>query len=190
MNERYAFTINEFCQWSRLGRTKTYEFIAEGKLPIFKVGTKTLIRVADAKALLDSSRPDPHRGPRQLDAAVLQVAARRARSAVARPRRPGSLPRPSAGRSAAISPKKIGGPFKGDVRTVATASGIVTIAPHFAAQGLIGAAIEAGMASIAFDDQYSAAAIAAFKVITGDLPPMAAVELVIAATKTSLETGS
>jgi ethanolamine utilization microcompartment shell protein EutS len=86
--------------------------------------------------------------------------------------------------------RKIGGPFKGDVRTVATASGIVTIAPHFAAQGLIGAAIEAGMASIAFDDQYSAATIAAFKVITGDLPPMAAVELAIAATKTSLETGS
>jgi excisionase family DNA binding protein len=57
MNERYAFTVNEFCQWSRLGRTKTYEFIAEGKLPIFKVGTKTLIRVDDAKALLDSFAP-------------------------------------------------------------------------------------------------------------------------------------
>jgi excisionase family DNA binding protein len=57
MNERYAFTVNEFCAWSRLGRTKTYEFIAQGKLPIFKIGSKTLIRVDDAKALLDSFSP-------------------------------------------------------------------------------------------------------------------------------------
>jgi hypothetical protein len=80
------------------------------------------------------------------------------------------------------------GPFKADVRTVATASGIVTIAPHSAAQGLIGAAVQVGMASPTLE--YVDAAIAAFKVITGDLPPMAALELAIAATKTSLETGS
>jgi hypothetical protein len=84
----------------------------------------------------------------------------------------------------------IGGPFKAHVRAVATADGIVTIAPHFAAQGLIGAAVEAGMASAAFEDRYTAAAIAAFKVMTGDLPPMAALELAIAATKTSLGRGS
>ena len=86
--------------------------------------------------------------------------------------------------------KLIGGPFKADIRTVATASGIVTIAPHFAAQGLIGAAIEAGLASTAFEDRYTAAAIAAFKGMTGDLPPLAAVEMAITAAKTSLETGS
>jgi hypothetical protein len=86
--------------------------------------------------------------------------------------------------------KLIGGPFKGDVRTVATASGIVTIAPHFAAQGLIGAAMQIGLASHALEAEYVAAAIASFRVITGDLPPMAALELAIAATKTSLETGS
>jgi excisionase family DNA binding protein len=61
MNECYTFTIDEFCQWSRLGRTKTYEFIAQGKLPIFKVGSKTLIRVDDAKALLDSFSPTASR---------------------------------------------------------------------------------------------------------------------------------
>jgi hypothetical protein len=82
------------------------------------------------------------------------------------------------------------GPFKAHVRAVATPDGIVTIAPHFAAQGLIGAAIEAGVASAAFEDRYTAAAIAAFKVMTGDLPPMAALELAIAATKTSLGRGS
>lgn len=57
MNDRYAFTINEFGDWSRLGRTKIYEMIKEGRLPIFKVGTKTLIRAEDAKALLDSFAP-------------------------------------------------------------------------------------------------------------------------------------
>jgi hypothetical protein len=84
----------------------------------------------------------------------------------------------------------ISGPFKADVRVVATPDGIATIAPHFAAQGLIGAAIEAGLASAAFEDRYTAAAIAAFKAMTGDLPPMAALEMAIAAAKTSLETGS
>ena len=83
----------------------------------------------------------------------------------------------------------IGGPFKADVRAVAAADGIVTIAPHFAAQGLIGAAMQIGLASPALEAEYVAAAIAAFKVITGDLPPMAALELAIAAANVSLESG-
>jgi hypothetical protein len=82
------------------------------------------------------------------------------------------------------------GPFKGDVRVVATADGIVTIAPHSTAQGLIGAAIDAGIARPAFLDEYIDAAIVAWKAITGDLPPLAAVELAIAAKKASLERGS
>ena len=82
------------------------------------------------------------------------------------------------------------GPFKADIRVVATPDGIVTIAPHFAAQGLIGAAVEAGLASASFEDRYSAAAIAAFKMMTGDLPPLAAVEMAIAAAKTLMEPGS
>ena len=106
------------------------------------------------------------------------------------PRRPGACLGLTRDARRQFRQKLIGGPFKADIRTVATASGIVTIAPHFAAQGLIGAAIEAGLASAAFEDRYTAAAIAAFKVMTGDLPPLAAVELAITAAKTSLETGS
>jgi hypothetical protein len=64
------------------------------------------------------------------------------------------------------------GPFKGDVRTVATAGGIVTIAPHVCAQGLIGAAVQAGIVGPDF--------------MTGDLPPVAAVEMAIAAARQSL----
>jgi hypothetical protein len=83
------------------------------------------------------------------------------------------------------------GPFKADVRVVATTGGIVTIAPHSQAQGLIGGAIDAGMhGGPAFLEAYIAAAIVAWKALTADLPPLAAVELAIAATKTSLEVGS
>lgn len=45
--------------------------------------------------------------------------------------------------------------WKGDIRTVATADGIVTIAPHFVAQGLIGAIIEVGQATAAIEIQYA-----------------------------------
>ena len=71
------------------------------------------------------------------------------------------MPRPCRSLPAAVPPKAHGGPFKDDVRVVAAPNGIATIAPHFAAQSLIEAMIEAGMASTAFEDAYTAAAIAA-----------------------------
>lgn len=52
MSERGAFTINEFCDWSRIGRTKLYEFIGDGSLPIVKIGNRTLILKEDGEALL------------------------------------------------------------------------------------------------------------------------------------------
>jgi hypothetical protein len=75
------------------------------------------------------------------------------------------------------------GPFKGDVRTVASSDGIVTIAPHFVAQGLIGAAIEAWGARPELEMEYAKAAVAAMKQLTGDLPPFASYEFVLAAMK-------
>lgn len=53
MVERGAFTIPEFCAWSRIGRTKVYELIANGDLHVVKIGTKTLIRRVDAEELLN-----------------------------------------------------------------------------------------------------------------------------------------
>ena len=53
MDDRGAFTVAEYCAWSRIGRTKIYELIAAGALPIVKVGKRTLIRVADGQKLLD-----------------------------------------------------------------------------------------------------------------------------------------
>ncbi|MCW2315706.1 hypothetical protein M2322_001240 [Rhodoblastus acidophilus] len=48
-----ALSINGFCQRYALGRTKTYELIGAGDLPVVKIGKKTLIRVADAEAMFE-----------------------------------------------------------------------------------------------------------------------------------------
>ncbi len=64
MSERGASTINEFCDWSRIGRTKVYECIGNGSLPIVKIGNKTLILKEDGEALLKrnlkTATPDLH----------------------------------------------------------------------------------------------------------------------------------
>ena len=73
------------------------------------------------------------------------------------------------------------------IKTVATSSGPVVIAPHCAAQGLFGAAEEVapnrlppGMAS-----EYTHAAAAAFECLAGDLPPNAWVEFLLTAARNS-----
>lgn len=51
-----------------------------------------------------------------------------------------------------------------DVRTVATADGIVTIAPHYMAQGAIGAGIDIGCTPPSAEVAYAKAGVAALKV--------------------------
>jgi excisionase family DNA binding protein len=49
-----AFTINDFCEWASIGRTLAYELINRGAIRAIKLGGKTLIPKADAKAWLAS----------------------------------------------------------------------------------------------------------------------------------------
>lgn len=49
-----AFTVEEFLDWARIGRTKLYQEINEGRLKPRKLGRKTLILRADAEAWLNS----------------------------------------------------------------------------------------------------------------------------------------
>ncbi len=49
-----AYSIDEFCQAFGVGRTKVYEEIEARRLVVRKAGRRTLIRVADAHAWLDS----------------------------------------------------------------------------------------------------------------------------------------
>jgi len=51
---RGAFTVGEFCEWSRMGRTRFYEEVNSRRLRTRKLGTKTLVTVADAQAWLDA----------------------------------------------------------------------------------------------------------------------------------------
>jgi len=52
--DRLAVTITDATHISAIGRSKLYEFIKDGRLPIVKVGAKTLVRVDALKALLKS----------------------------------------------------------------------------------------------------------------------------------------
>ena len=49
-----AFTVSEFINWARIGRTKVYQLINDGELKVRKVGRKTLILRKDAEAWLES----------------------------------------------------------------------------------------------------------------------------------------
>jgi hypothetical protein len=62
--------------------------------------------------------------------------------------------------------KKLVNDWKDNIKTIATVNSIVTIAPHYVAQGLIGAAIETGHVSTRFADHYAVAAAEALKAIT------------------------
>ena len=68
-----AFTLDEFCLFYRIGRTRAYEEINAGRLKTVKNGAKTIVRADDAETWLanltlpESNPPhhvppgDPHR---------------------------------------------------------------------------------------------------------------------------------
>jgi excisionase family DNA binding protein len=51
-----CLTLDQVITTTSLGRTKIYELIKEGTLPIIKVGRRTLILSDDVRALLVSLR--------------------------------------------------------------------------------------------------------------------------------------
>jgi len=51
-HSRRAFSVTEFCRGYDMGRTKTYQEIAAGRLRAVKVGRRTLITRDDAEAWL------------------------------------------------------------------------------------------------------------------------------------------
>jgi excisionase family DNA binding protein len=51
---RRALRINEFCKAYGVSRTTAYKLIAEKKLPLCKIGGRSLIRVEDAERLLSA----------------------------------------------------------------------------------------------------------------------------------------
>jgi excisionase family DNA binding protein len=47
--DQLFYTIPQCCQLAAIGRTKFYELVASGEIPIRKVGKKSLVAVADLK---------------------------------------------------------------------------------------------------------------------------------------------
>lgn len=67
------------------------------------------------------------------------------------------------------------------IRTIATESGVTTIAPHVMAQGLIGAAEEVGCAPYTAEQDYARAGGYALGLVTGCMSPLEVVAFVSAA---------
>ncbi len=53
-NEKYVYSIDEFCHAFSLGRSATYEEIRAGNLRVRKAGTRTLITHEDAMTWLNA----------------------------------------------------------------------------------------------------------------------------------------
>lgn len=51
--EPLAYSINEACRVSSLGRTRLYELIGEGRLDARRIGKRTLIPAASLRALIN-----------------------------------------------------------------------------------------------------------------------------------------
>lgn len=49
-----ALTVDEFCGWARIGRSKFYSEVHEGRLKIRKIGRKSVVTMADAETWLAS----------------------------------------------------------------------------------------------------------------------------------------
>jgi excisionase family DNA binding protein len=47
--DQLLLTVAQCCQMAAIGRTKFYELVASGDIPVRKVGKKTLVAAADLK---------------------------------------------------------------------------------------------------------------------------------------------
>jgi excisionase family DNA binding protein len=51
--DQLLYTIPQCCRLAAIGRTKFYELIASGEIPVRKVGKKSLVAAADLKRWAD-----------------------------------------------------------------------------------------------------------------------------------------
>jgi excisionase family DNA binding protein len=49
-----AMTVDEFCGWARIGRSKFYQEVQEGRIRLRKIGRKSVVIRTDAEAWLCS----------------------------------------------------------------------------------------------------------------------------------------
>jgi excisionase family DNA binding protein len=54
--DQLLYTIGQCCRLAAIGRTKFYELVANGEIPVRKVGKKTLVAAADLKRWAEGLR--------------------------------------------------------------------------------------------------------------------------------------
>lgn len=51
---RGALTVDEFCGWASIGRSKFYQEVKAGRITLRKVGRKTVVTMSDAVSWLNN----------------------------------------------------------------------------------------------------------------------------------------
>jgi excisionase family DNA binding protein len=69
--DKLFFTISETCRMLSIGKTKLYELLGSGEIPVRKLGKKTLVAAADLKRWADRL-PAIEAKPQRKPAAVRQ----------------------------------------------------------------------------------------------------------------------
>ena len=64
---KLLYTISECCRLASIGRTKFYELVASGEIPVRKIGKKTLIAAADLQRWADQLPPFTTKGDERSD---------------------------------------------------------------------------------------------------------------------------
>ena len=57
MVDQLLLTIPQCCRLAAIGRTKFYELVARGEIPIRKIGKKSLVAAADLKCWAEQLPP-------------------------------------------------------------------------------------------------------------------------------------
>jgi excisionase family DNA binding protein len=47
--DQLLYTVSQCCRMTTIGRTKFYELVASGQIPVRKIGKKTLVAAADLR---------------------------------------------------------------------------------------------------------------------------------------------
>jgi excisionase family DNA binding protein len=65
--DQLLYTISQCCQVTAIGRTKFYELVASGEIPVRKIGKRTVVAAADLRdwvERLPASETKGGNGPR------------------------------------------------------------------------------------------------------------------------------
>jgi len=54
LEHRGTLTVDEFCSWASIGRSKFYQEVNAGRITLRKIGRKSVVTMADAMSWVNS----------------------------------------------------------------------------------------------------------------------------------------